>query len=92
MRLLLALLLIFIMSGFAMAQVAPAADCNEGRCTIRTFTVPVVVEVAAASGDDTVVRRPLRGIISKFVDRIRPRRAGTAFKAVLKLPRRIFRR
>ena len=94
MRLLLALLLIFIMSGFAMAQVAPAADCNEGRCTIRTFMVPVVVEVAAASGDDTVVRRPVRGIISKIADRIRsrPRRAGTAFKAVLKLPRRIFRR
>ena len=92
MRFLVCLLMIVCLS-FAVANAA-AADCSEGRCTIRTFMVPVVVEVAAASGDDTVVRRPVRGIISKIADRIRsrPRRAGTAFKAVLKLPRRIFRR
>ena len=91
MRFLLVCLLMIVCLSFAVAN-ATAADCNAGRCTVRTFAVPVVVEVAAASGDDTAVRRPLRGIISKFVDRIRPRRAGTAFKVVLKLPRRIFRR
>ncbi len=92
MRLLIVFLMILAFATLVMAQEAPAADCNAGRCTVNTFAVPVVVEVAAVSGDDTAVRRPLRGIISKFVDRIRPRRAGTAFKAVLKLPRRIFRR
>ncbi len=92
MRLLVVCLMMFVCMIFAVANAA--ADCNEGRCTVNTFAVPVVVEVAAASGHDTAVRRPVRGLLSKFVDRIRsrPKRAGTAFKAVLKLPRRLFRR
>ncbi len=93
MRFLLVCLLMIACMIFAVAN-ATAADCNEGRCTVNTFAVPVVVEVAAASGHDTAVRQPVRGIISKIVDRIRsrPRRAGTAFAAVLNLHRRIFRR
>ncbi len=88
------LVAIQIAIGLVAIAVADAAPCPGGKCPvpIATFNVPVVVEVAAASGHDTAVRQPVRGIISKIADRIRSRRAGTAFRAVLKLPRRSCRR